>query len=292
MNKQLLAAALGVAAAITLIAGARVVPRYLALGRITALAHAEHRIQSDLTHRTPSSTQEPTHRVNLGYASFLTPASITFSAESTSDGSCVLLTSSDFTLAFLAPFSMHFIRADGASAMDSLPGAKTKHSSLVTLIDSYDADAVQGEIDIEHARYPSFWEVLTLRNDTFVARSLQLSHKVASLRGSNEVFTFLTPHTRGLVRIGDSPEDRTVASVSLASTEGDRNVGFHLRKIEDSERHIDEIMMTILASFAFTVDEIPSRAQLIDLIATTIIEPSKVPPQVPHSGTPEQAPGI
>ena len=85
--------------------------------------------------------------------------------------------------------------------------------------------------------------------------------------GRNEEFSFASDSISGLVYVGDSASDSRHAMISLASVQGDRQVGCHLWLPADSRVPINDILDAILGSFEFTVETIPDRPALVALIA-------------------------
>ncbi len=120
-------------------------------------------------------------------------------------------------------------------------------------------------------------------------------HKAVYQRGQNKVLLYKSDQTKGLVRIGDFPDDPSVLSGMIASVQGDCLVGFHLYRKRQVEQVVDELLVTLLSSFSFTIDEIPDQAQLIDLIAATGVKHrnhSQQDESVPSEAAPSASPDI
>ncbi len=275
--------------------GIRVGFRYLALGGITRLPSAEQRIQSVPVRLDVSQPADRTHYVDLGYASFYTPEQFELEAWPAGDGTCLVLTNNRIRLLFLAPFSITSFRADRLNGNPITQNAKMEYPKLSRQTELMYVDPVQAEIDIEYTLYPNFWQVLALNRDAFTALKTRLMHKAVYQRGQNKVLLYKSDQTKGLVRIGDFPDDPSVLSGMIASVQGDCLVGFHLYRKHKVEQAVDELLVTILSSFSFAVDEIPDQAQLIDLIAATGVKHRKHSQQdesVPSEAAPSAYPDV
>jgi hypothetical protein len=85
--------------------------------------------------------------------------------------------------------------------------------------------------------------------------------------GSNEIWSFATPHIKGIVRVGEGPDDRQRAVVNLASLDGTRNLMMLVFLLHGSTKDIALALDPILASFQFTIGKVSDRDEIKKLIS-------------------------
>lgn len=125
---------------------------------------------------------------------------------------------------------------------------------------------VQAEIDVEESVYPDFWQVLFMGRRQFFSLIAALAYKTSTTRGWNEIYSYVSSDTIGLVRIGDSVDDRLHASASISSISGNRHVGFHLEISPGSSVNLGSLLDVLLSTFEFTTESIPDDQVLAKLI--------------------------
>ncbi len=107
-----------------------------------------------------------------------------------------------------------------------------------------------------------------LLSDDFSLYLLKLTSKARNNWGSNEIWSFTTPHIKGIVRVGqEGPRDRQRAVVYLASLDGSRNLTLIAVLLHGSTKDIGAAIEPILASFQFTIDKVSDNVEIMRLIS-------------------------
>lgn len=243
MGKRYISALVFVVTAILAVAVLfRLGRRYYALNRLAHLPLANQRMASQRMAIQPSKkllleSGELEDYVDLGYCRFALPSMPPprMSKLGVSQ-TCVSLTNEIMSLVWLPPFAAN------------------------------PEIGVQVEIDVEESVYPDFWQVLFMGRRQFIPLITALSLKAGTTRGWNEIYSYISSNTVGLVRIGDSVDDRLHASASISSISGNRHVGFHLEIRPESSVNIGSLLDVLLSTFEFTTESIPDEQVLAKLI--------------------------
>jgi hypothetical protein len=186
-------------------------------------------------------TTEPIKIVDIGYATFDIGSSrpVTIEAQG-SDGTLLTVANDQLRMFILPPFAS--------------PQAHNVPSPL------------RLEQEVEETQPLSLPTVIWMSRDKFLAYAMNLSNKAGCKRGSAKVIFFTTAHARGIVRIGDDPQDRLRAHVALASLDGDVNAGFHLYLTNGGSEDIEKLLERLVGSFQFSIDSVAGRDQIKNLI--------------------------
>ena len=211
--------------------------------------------------------------VNMGYAMFDTDSTSPVEIRSQGSGAFLLVVYDDVHVGFLPPFgpSSPSNPAVGTGIAD--PRGAGKYPRAMSYIRQIVADPVAAEMAMETTSILPFSEILLMSKDDYLRYSLTLREKGSFQRGLNEVQFFKSAYARGIARIGDSPNDRRVASVLFESFDGTRRVGMHLGLRENSSRDVATALDPILRSFRFTVNRVDEREAVRNLIIEAGIQP-------------------
>lgn len=202
-----------------------------------------------------------TNEVNLGYATFSAPTASTTTVQSTgSTGAGLIVSNEQFQLVFLPPFAPQ-ATAGLSPAVDGYP-------RLASHLQKLQADPVAGEVETEEVSELPILKVATMNQDEFLLYATAVLDKACCRRGRNEVYSFTAAHVKGIVRIGDSPQDRRIASASIASHDGREDVGFHLYLRNGGATDIAKVLDGILSSFRFATDTVANHDEITNLISS------------------------
>ena len=171
-----------------------------------------------------SLRQDNIHQlVDLGFAQFSLPSAELFVNEPLgSEGIARILSNNGVQIVFLRPF--------------------VDYAAIGTSI----------EIQIEHTKIPSLSEIIFMNDNDFTLLVEQLLCKSSIIRGKNEVYSYTTEKTFGLVRIGDLPDDMTCASMVISSASDNTTVGGHIKLLQQGSRNqLAEYLDEILSTFCF-----------------------------------------
>ena len=200
-----------------------------------------------------------TNEVNIGYASFATGSTgKTLVLSTGSSGAFLLVSNWQFHLAILPPFA--------SNPAANLSVAPDSHPKTARFTQKLQVDPVTAEVEMEEARELPLLKVAVMNQDEFLLYALTLGKKACFRRGGNEVYSFTTPRIKGIVRVGDSPEDRRVASAFIASLDGSENVGCHLSLRDSVSADVGQVLDEILRSFQFTTTNVSNRNEITNLI--------------------------
>jgi len=257
---QLPLAAIIVAGLIGSFLAVRTSVRLYVLNKVLGLPGARQRANlAPKTKTLGSSTL--TDYVNLGYAIFATGTTSKSLVQSTGSSDAGLLVSNaEFQLAMLPPFT--------SQSAGNLPVALVKHPQTARYAQKLMVDPVAAQIEMEEAQELPLLKLAFMNRDEFLLYSTVLSEKASLRRGRNEVYSFTTPRIKGIVRVGDSPQDRRIASASIASLDGRENVGFHFHLGDSVSTDIGQVLDGILCSFQFTTGSVSNRDEVVSLISS------------------------
>jgi hypothetical protein len=204
---------------------------------LSKIPYAEERLAVIPKIRTLTAS-EPIKPVDLGYATFDmgTTGSIYIATEG--DSGIVIITNADFGLRITTPFPI---------------------GGLTNLV------AVR--IEVEETQSLPISRIALMSRDAFHVYLIKLVSKVGNNWGSNEIYSFATSHIKGIVNVGEGPDDRQRAMVSLSSLDGTRDLGMQVFLLPGSSKDIALALDPILASFQFTVDKVSDRDEIKKLIS-------------------------
>lgn len=232
--------------------------RLYALNKVLRLPAARQRLGVMPGNRA-LGTSALTNRVNLGYAAFSIPTSSPSLVQSGgSAGTMLVVSNNQLQLVFLPPFS--------PQTVTSSPSGLNGYPRLASHVRKWQTDPIAAEVEVEQAHELPILNVATMSQDEFLLYSSMLGDKACFHRGRNQVYSFTTPHIKGLVRIGDNPHDRKIASASIASSDGRENVGFHLYLASGASTDIGQVLDAIFSSFHFTTDSVSNGQEISNLI--------------------------
>ena len=252
--------------------GWQVGARWLILRKLYRHPQAQHRMAIVPTELDLATLQVPQGvTCNVGYAEFVVPSVSAVGLQS-SGGIAVLGESDALTFAFLPPDDPS--ATDGAvgrfkSELSKLPA---RHPLRAELTDP-DATHLDLSISMERTTPEPFLTALFQDKHVLAFRTMQLVLKGAIPYGSHSIHTYITPQTRGLIRVGEAPGDVAVAHVSIENRAGTEGVGLIARLPAGKPGDITEILPPLLSTFRFTVDHLASHDEIAKVIAQAGIPP-------------------
>jgi hypothetical protein len=184
---------------------------------------------------TTSTSIKP---VNLGYATLDMGSTGQIYVATEGDRAVVVITNTDFEFRLSAPFAF---------------GGPT--------------NGVAMHIEVEETRILPISQIALMSKDNFHLYVIKLVSKAGNKWGSNEIWSFTTPHIKGIVREGEGPDDRQGALVNLASLDGTRNLMMLVFLLHGSTKDIALALDPILASFQFTIGKVSDRDEIKKLIS-------------------------
>lgn len=237
---------------------ARTALRLYALSEVLRSPESRQRLRVMPANRTFEASIL-TNEVNLGYAVLGIPTSGARTVQSTgSTGTMLVVSNNQLQLVFLPPFLPQTVVGS--------PSTLNAYPRLASRVWRLQSDPIAAEVETEQTCELPILKVATMGQDEFLLYLSKLGDKACLRRGRNEVYSFTTPHIKGLVRIGDSPQDRRVASASIASGNGRQNVGFHLYLEMSTPTDIAQVLDAILSSFHFTTESVSNGEEITNLI--------------------------
>lgn len=252
----------------------RGVLRYHALYKVLKRPEARERLSIQPTWHEFAALK-PVHPINLGYATFDTGATNPISIAATASGA-VLLTNRDVSIAFLLPFAPDI--SSDPSIEQTVGREERAHPHIAAYLREAATDPMAAEMAVEQIRKLSFSQVLLMNNDDFLVYSFRLLLKVGDRLGSKEVWFFTGPHTKGIVRIGQTPNDVRFANVWFVSPDGKTGIGLLLSIPEGSSNTVYTPLEPILRSFRFTINKVGDRDEIKTLIREAGIH-QRIPPK-------------
>jgi len=202
----------------------------------------------------------------IGYASFdIGTTSLVSRAAAGSDGTCVLVTNTALSVCFMRPFNPG--KESALQDDQQLAAAKEEYPKSLRQIRNHGSDPVQAEVEAEDRQPATLWELTWMSKDEFMNYFIQVIQKSRWSIGQNEVICFRTPHAKGLIRIGETRDDRLRAGVWFSSLDLKKYVACHISIARTTECDIGPLVESIARSFRFTVESIPSPEDLSLLIA-------------------------
>ena len=236
--------------------------RLYALNKVLSVPAARQRL-SVMPKSKSLGASTLTNSINLGYATFSARSSGPTTVQSSgSTGTMLLVSNGQFQLVFLPPFASK-LTGGSSSVVNAY-----RYPRLASHLQKWQVDPVAAEVETEETRELPILKVAAMNQEEFLLYSIMLADKACCRRGRNEVYSFTAPHTKGIVRIGDSAQDRRIASASIVSQDRSENVGFHLYLRNDGSTHIGQILDDILSSFHFTTDIVGNHDEITNLISS------------------------
>jgi len=156
-----------------------------------------------------------------------------------------------------------------------LADARHDYPKLSALVREAATDCVQSAINTEREPLASLWRLALMTMDEFGIYVAHVGMKTATRLGSNEVISFETPYSKGPIRIGMNPEDRSFANVWFSSLDRDLNVGCNITVLKGAEFDVGPIAESLARSFAFAIDALPNSEEVARLIGEAGIRKSK-----------------
>ena len=178
----------------------------------------------------------------------------------------VVITNADFIFQFTAPYAIGESTNSSPSAADIAARAKAG-SHLARYVQTGLTDMVAAQVEVEETHILPISRITPMSKDDFYLYALKLVSKAGMYWGSNEIWSFATPHIKGIVRVGQGPDDRQRAMINLASLDGTRNLTISVILHPGSSKDIALPLDPILASFQFTIDKVYDRDEIKKLIS-------------------------
>jgi hypothetical protein len=257
--------------------------RYYVVQKVLSkLPDAQLRLAVSPTVKTltaPTSLQP----VNLGYATFDMGSTSHIHIEAAGDSAVLEVTNEDFGILLMPPFAPQGLSNSDMSHAAIAADAKAG-SSLARYVETELTNSVDAEVEMEETHVLPISQIALMSKDGFYLYALNLINKAGFTWGYNEIYSFTTPHIKGIVRVGRAPADRQHAAVELSSVDGTRNVGMQVVLLHGSQKDIAVALDSILASFEFTIDKVRDRDEIKQLISKAGI-PLRPTNQSPPSGS-------
>jgi hypothetical protein len=192
------------------------------------------------------------------------------------DGATVEVLHGDYEVEFMPPFAPEGLK-DSSLSPAAIAANAEAGAALARYAERARTNVVAAQIGLEETRTLPISQIVLMSNDNFAVYVFKLQHKATTYWGSNEIWSFTTPHVMGIVRVGERFNDRQRAEAILASLDGTRNLVMSVSMLHGSSKDIALALDPILASFQFTIDRVPDRSEIKRLIseAGTPMEPTK-----------------
>jgi len=285
MRRIVICIAIGVAAwaAVPVV---RTALRYRAINTVLGLPEARQRMSVVPVHRTFLEPESNVQRINLGYAAFDIGFTDTVSRVAVGGRrTCVLISNATVEVCFMAPFAPETL--DSAADIRRISGSHTEYPESVAHLKAYLSDPVQAEINTERTEVASLSELAWMTKDRFLEYQMHVIRKAGcNAVGWNEVISFNSPFSKGVIQIGKHPADRIHASVVFASPNHHCLVGCHVRMAEPASQDIGPVVEALVRSFRFSIETVPSSEEVAELISRAGI-PKKGDREPPPTGTTE-----
>ncbi len=210
---------------------------------------------------------------DVGYAEFIIPSTNAVQLKSSGEG-CVVLGNTDrLSFFFLIPFNPsapEWTNNILSQALAKLP-ASHPYRALAPCPGTTFLDM---EIRAEQMLPESLWEACLEDWSVFVVNSILLQEKGFSVgRGMRRVHTYHTSETRGLVRVGETPDDFTKSHVSIQNRAGTQTVGMHIRTRKGCTNDVMDFVSCIVKTFRFKMENLDSKDEIRKIIAGAGIKP-------------------
>lgn len=259
--------------------------RYYAVQRaLSKLPYAEERL-AVLPKTRMLTASTPVQPVNLGYATFDMGTTDPIYIATVGDRGMVVITNADFGFRLTAPYAVGESTNSAIPTPDIAVRAKAG-SHLARYVEMGLTDMVAAQVEMEETHILPISRIALMTKDDFYLYALKLVSKAGLTWGDNEIWSFTTPHIKGIVRIGEGPDDRRTAMVNLASLDGTRNLTMLVFLVRDSKADIALALDPILASFQFTIDRVRDRDEIKRLISNAGIPTRPMKEPQPSVGLP------
>jgi hypothetical protein len=239
----------------------RTVLRYRAVNMALRFPEARQRVSVIPTHRTFPEPSEHIQNIDLGYATF----DIGFTDNVSRSvfgktGTRVILSNATVVVWFGPPTATERLYHASQHTRDELVISRwrAEYPKSVSQLQEMISNPLQAQIHAENTTVASLWELALMTEDQFRLYTMHLIQKLATTIGMNEVISFDAPYSRGLIRIGENPTDRTRASVWLLSQNNRCMVACNARMTKSADYDIGALMESIARSYRFSVETVPS----------------------------------
>lgn len=237
---------------------------YVVQKTLSKIPYAEERLAIVPKIRTLTAST-PIQPVNLGYATFDMGTTGPIYIATEGDHAVVVITNADFGFRLTAPFAIGEPTNSDLSRTTIAADVKAG-SHLARYVETGLTDLVAMHIEVEETHLLPVPKIALMSRDDFTLYTLKLVSKAGVYWGSNEIWSFTTPHIKGIVSLGEGPDDRQRAMVSLASLDGTRNLTMLVFLLNGSHKDIALALDPILASFQFTIDKVYDHTEITRLI--------------------------
>jgi hypothetical protein len=234
--------------------------RYYAVQKaLSKIPYAEERLAVFPKTRTLTAST-PVQPVNLGYATFDMGTNGPIYIAADGGRGMVVITNADFGFRLTAPYAI-----DGLTNI-AIAADASGSSHLASFVEMEATDMVAAQVEVEKTRILPIFQIALMSKDDFSLYTFKLISKAALTWGNKETWSFMTPHIKGIARVGMGPDDREHVWVNFASLDGTRNLAMEVFLLHGSHKDVVPALDPILASFQFTIDKIYDRDEITRLI--------------------------
>lgn len=249
----------GILVLAVVLAGWRIGARWHVLNKLYSNSKVNHRVAIVPTELDLSKVQVVQGvTCNVGYAEFIIPSTNLVQLNSSGSDCAVVGVTDNLGLIFMVPFdpsSPDKPAADFKNDLIKIPNDHLLRQKLAKAGSTF----LDFEISAEQITPPTFWKTVFQNSKLFAFHTLLLSMKAETTgMGMRSVHTYQTPETRGLIRLGEHPDDTSNAHVVIENRAGTQAVGIHIFARNGNTNSIMDMLPIILATFRFTLKNLNS----------------------------------
>lgn len=263
-----------IAALAILLGGWRVGSRRYVLRKLYRFPETTSRVQvvpTELDLSTVSNTHGAT--CDVGYAEFVIACAQPIDLTLSRVGAGIRGTSKTLLLGLVPPFDPS--SPDANSFKQEFRELPLGHPIRQRLA-STGSTLLDFEIYTERSMPDPLWKAILLNRADFILNTTFLAIKAGNVGGGmHSVHTYQTSDTRGLIRIGRTTEDKSMAHVYIENRSRTQGVGMILQLHDKEKGDVMNMLPTLLKTFRFTVEHLDSGDEARRLITQAGIQPAE-----------------
>ena len=210
---------------------------------------------------------------NIGCGSFRSP--INFDLSSAGSRHTVILGEADSIKLLIMPptkpISLAHSVAAEADNLDKLPSDHPWREIIGKDTDT----SIDLFIRSEYAELRPFTETMLMSNSEFLAYLYQLVMKGIVASKASEILVYSTSHSRGLIHVVNTGEEKTKVACAIESSAQNIDVGFNFILSGDTTNNVIEIIEPILATLTFDEEFVCAEELIAARISEAGIQPNK-----------------